>query len=84
MPGYGQSDKLEGQRTSLDIQGEVFTEVLEYWKLSSPMVVAHDFGGATTLRAHLLHHCDFNRFVMMNVVAMRPWGSEFFEHVGKS
>ena len=83
MPGYGQSDKLESQRTSLDIQGKVFKEMVEHWKLTSPMVVAHDFGGATTLRAHLLHHCDFSRFVLMNVVAMRPWGSEFFDHVGQ-
>lgn len=45
------------------------------------MVVAHDVGGATTLRAHLLHGCDFERYVLMNVVAMRPWGSEFFDHV---
>jgi len=83
MPGYGQSAKFEGQRTSLDIQGVVFAEMMEHWKLDSPMVVAHDFGGATTLRAHLLHHCDYSRFVLMNVVAMRPWGSDFFDHVGQ-
>lgn len=83
MPGYGQSDKNAEQRTSLDVQGQVFAEMLEYWKLQQPLVVAHDFGGATTLRAHLLHHCNFERYVLMNVVAMRPWGSEFFDHVGR-
>lgn len=45
--------------------------------------MAHDFGGATTLRAHLLHGCEYERYVLMNVVAMRPWGSEFFDHVGR-
>lgn len=83
MPGYGQSEMRGGQRTSLDVQGEVFAEMLAHWRLSRPSVVAHDFGGATTLRAHLLHGCEFERYVLMNVVAMRPWGSEFFEHVGK-
>jgi pimeloyl-ACP methyl ester carboxylesterase len=83
MPGYGQSDKQAEQRTSLDVQGDVFAEMLSYWALERPMVVAHDMGGATTLRAHLLHGCDFARCVLMNVVAMRPWGSAFFDHVGR-
>ncbi|MEM1256106.1 MAG: alpha/beta hydrolase [Cyanobacteria bacterium P01_H01_bin.21] len=83
MPGYGRSDKHDQQRTSLDVQGQIFAEMLDHWQLERPLVVAHDFGGATTLRAHLLHRCDFERYVLMNVVAMRPWGSEFFEHVGR-
>ncbi|WP_306261693.1 alpha/beta fold hydrolase [Pararhizobium sp. IMCC21322] len=83
MPGYGQSEKKSDQRTSLDVQGEIFVEMLAHWGINRPTVIAHDFGGATTLRAHLLHGCDFERYVLMNVVAMRPWGSEFFDHVGK-
>ena len=83
MPGYGQSNKNPEQRTSLDVQGEVFSEMLSHWKLSNPAVIAHDFGGATTLRGHLLHGCDFSQYILMNVVAMRPWGSEFFDHVGR-
>ncbi len=82
MPGYGRSE-MSGQRTSLDVQGAVFAEMLAHWALIRPKVVAHDFGGATTLRAHLLHGCDFDRYVLMNVVAMRPWGSDFFDHVGR-
>ncbi|GFE52314.1 alpha/beta hydrolase [Roseobacter cerasinus] len=83
MPGYGKSAKSESQRTSLDIQGEVFAEMMQRWGLQRPNVVAHDFGGATTLRAHLLHGCEFEKYLLMNVVAMRPWGSEFFAHVGR-
>jgi pimeloyl-ACP methyl ester carboxylesterase len=83
MPGYGRSEKLAEQRTSLDIQGEVFKEMLTHWGVKKPLVVAHDFGGATTLRAHLLHDCEFSRYILMNVVAMRPWGSDFFTHVGR-
>ena len=83
MPGFGQSAKRADQRTSLDVQGNVFAEMLGHWELDSPAVIAHDFGGAITLRAHLLHGCDYARLVLMNVVAMRPWGSAFFDHVGK-
>ena len=83
MPGYGRSDKGAGMRTSLDVQSEVFAVMLDHWGLSRPLVVAHDMGGATTLRAHLLHNRDFERYVLLNVVAMRPWGSEFFDHVGR-
>lgn len=83
MPGYGQSQKHRDQRTSLDIQGQVFSEMLSHWGLDHPAVVAHDFGGATTLRAHLLHGSEFSRYLLMNVVAMRPWGSTFFDHVGR-
>jgi len=83
MPGYGRSHMSPDQATSLDVQGEVFVEMLSHWKLNRPKVIAHDFGGATTLRAHLLNGAEFEHLVLMNVVAMRPWGSEFFEHVGR-
>jgi len=80
MPGYGRSDQSPEHATSLDVQGAVFAEMLDRWGLDRPAVVAHDFGGAATLRAHLLHSRDFDRYVLMNVVAMRPWGSDFFAH----
>lgn len=83
MPGYGRSQMDPQQATSLDVQGRVFAQMLEHWQLNRPLVIAHDFGGATTLRAHLLHNCDYAAWIMMNVVAVRPWGSEFFEHVGR-
>lgn len=83
MPGYGQSAKSAEQKTSLDVQGEIFAEMLTFWNLKSPLVWAHDFGGAVTLRAHLLHGVDYASLVLMNVVALSPWGSAFFDHVGR-
>ncbi len=82
MPGFGQSQMSGPRPLGIDVQGDVFTEMLEAWGLDSPSVVAHDFGGAVTLRAHILHGCAYDRLVLMNVVAMRPWGSTFFAHVG--
>lgn len=83
MPGYGRSEKRADARTGLDVQGAVFAQLLDHWSLQSPRVIAHDFGGAVSLRAHLLHGCDYERLVLMNVVALRPWGSAFFDHVGR-
>jgi pimeloyl-ACP methyl ester carboxylesterase len=83
MPGYGRSEMRVDQATGLDVQGEAFAFMLSYWGLERPHVLAHDFGGATTLRAHLLHGCDYASCILMNVVAMRPWGSDFFDHVGR-
>lgn len=81
MPGFGRSELSPARPPSLAVQGEVFCEMLDHWRLKAPMVVAHDFGGTVTLRAHLLHGKEFSGLTLMNVVAMRPWGSEFFEHV---
>ncbi|MEJ6392298.1 alpha/beta hydrolase [Gymnodinialimonas sp. 2305UL16-5] len=83
MPGFGQSAKTGPRPMSLDTQGEVFGEMLDHWGLDAPAIIAHDFGGAVTLRAHLLHGRDYGAYVLMNVVAMRPWGSDFFAHVGR-
>lgn len=83
MPGYGKSEMDGNRSTALDMQGLVFAEMLDLWKLKRPNVIAHDMGGAVTLRAHLLGGVEYARLVLMNVVALSPWGSEFFDHVGR-
>jgi pimeloyl-ACP methyl ester carboxylesterase len=83
MLGYGRSDMPADRPTSLDIQGELQAEMIAHWGLDRPAVFAHDFGGATSLRSHLIGKVDFERIVLMNVVAINPWGSDFFDHVGK-
>ncbi|NKI33585.1 alpha/beta fold hydrolase [Wenzhouxiangella sp. XN79A] len=83
MPGYGRSDPALDRPTGLDAQGRVLCALLDHWDLDRPAIVAHDFGGAVTLRAHLLHEREFERVVLMNVVALSPWGSAFFDHVGR-
>ena len=83
MPGFGRSDLSPLRPAHLGTQGDVLAEMLDFWGLSEPLVVAHDFGGAVALRAHLLGGRDLGGLVLMNVVAMRPWGSDFFAHVGR-
>ena len=81
MPGYGRSSKHDEHRVSLDVQGELFTDLLAHWELPNPRVVAHDYGGAVALRAYLLHDARFASLALVDVVALSPWGSEFFRLV---
>jgi pimeloyl-ACP methyl ester carboxylesterase len=84
--GYGASEKREGQDVSLAAQAKLLSELLHYWGLEKPNIVGHDFGGATTLRAHLLEERDFDAIALIDAVALSPWGSSFYrlvqEYVG--
>lgn len=82
MPGYGLSSKDPEHRVALDVQGELLAHLLQEWGLESPHVVAHDYGGAVALRAHLLHGRRYASLALVDVVALAPWGSEFFRLVG--
>lgn len=79
--GYGRSEMRPSQDVSLAVQGRLFGALLEHWRLSKPDVVAHDFGGCTALRAHLLHGCEYGSLTLIDPVALAPWGSPFVRHV---
>jgi pimeloyl-ACP methyl ester carboxylesterase len=81
MPGYGQSSKNATHAVDLGVQGELFADLLAEWRLERPHVVAHDFGGAVSLRAMLLHGAAYASLALVDVVALRPWGSPFFRLV---
>lgn len=83
MLGYGRSEMSRGQDVSLRAQAEIFVSLLDRWGLDSCAVVAHDFGGAVALRAHLLHGAVYERLVLADAVALAPWGSPFFRLVGE-
>lgn len=79
--GYGESEKAAGQDVSLGVQNGVLAALLKHWGLDRPNIIAHDFGGATALRAHLLNGCDYEKLLLFDPVAIRPWGSPFVQHV---
>jgi pimeloyl-ACP methyl ester carboxylesterase len=83
MPGYGQSSKRAEHPVSLDVQGELLADLLAHWGVHSPHVVAHDLGGAVALRAYLLHRAVFASLALVDVVALAPWGSDFFRLAGE-
>ena len=86
-PGSGIASGLEARiakvdgDVSLGVQNALFAELLDHWGLSRPHVVAHDFGGATALRTHLLDGRDYASLTLIDPVAIRPWGSPFVAHV---
>jgi pimeloyl-ACP methyl ester carboxylesterase len=81
MPGYGQSSKAAEHAVDFGVQGELFADLLGAWGLDRPHVVAHDFGGAVSLRAHLLHGVAYGSLMLVDVVAVPPTGSPFFRFV---
>lgn len=78
--GYGDSAKPDGD-VSLGVQNQVFTALLAHLGVERPDVIAHDFGGATALRSHLLDQVDYNALLLIDPVCVRPWGSPFVQHV---
>jgi pimeloyl-ACP methyl ester carboxylesterase len=79
--GYGQSGITQRRDVSLGVQNGVLAALLRHWRLDRPRVIAHDIGGATALRAHILDECEYEKLLMFDVVAIRPWGSPFVQHV---
>jgi pimeloyl-ACP methyl ester carboxylesterase len=82
MAGYGTSTMADGQDVSLAAQSRLLAELVAAWGVDEPHVVAHDVGGAVALRAHLLHGVRYRSLALVDVVALAPWGSEFFRLVG--
>ena len=66
-------------------QSEVFAALYHFWERdwvgSKAHVVAHDHGGLMTLRAHLLHGCDYRSLCLIDVVAIGPFGLPLFKLV---
>jgi len=80
--GYGQSLTTEGD-VSLGVQNAALDALLTHWELDNPIIVGHDFGGATALRTHLLDQRQFQKIILIDPVAVSPWGSPFFRHVNR-
>lgn len=79
--GYGESEQRAGQDLSLAAQASRLAALLDHWQLQRPAVVAHDIGGAIALRALLLHRRAMSGLALIDVVALRPWGSPFYRLV---
>ena len=81
MPGYGRSSKHPDHPVHFGAQAEALAALLEHWGLERPHVVAHDFGGAVSLRAHLVLGAAYASLMLVDVVAIPPSGSPFFRFV---
>lgn len=81
MPGYGRSTKDPAVSVDLASQMSRCAQLLTYWGVDRPHVVAHDIGGAVALGAHLLHDRAYAALFLWDVVTLDPWGSPFFRLV---
>jgi pimeloyl-ACP methyl ester carboxylesterase len=81
LVGYGQSEMREGQDVSLGVQNGILVALFREWGLDRPHVLAHDFGGATALRAYFLDGLRYASLTIFDAVALAPWGSPFVQHV---
>jgi pimeloyl-ACP methyl ester carboxylesterase len=81
--GFGASEQRAGQDVSLAAHGRRLAALLDVWQLERPALVAHDIGGAAALHAHLLERRPLSALVLVDVVALRPWGSPFYRLVGE-
>jgi pimeloyl-ACP methyl ester carboxylesterase len=66
---------------SLGVQNELLAGLLDHWRLDTPDVIAHDFGGTTALRCHLLNEREYRSLTLIDPVALSPWGSPFSHQV---
>lgn len=80
--GYGESDKSEAD-VSLGIQNRLLGALIDHWNLACPFIIGHDFGGTTVLRSHVIDKQNFKKIVLIDPVALSPWGSPFFKHIEK-
>jgi len=72
----------------LSQQSEVFAALFKSWELEwngqRAHVVAHDHAGLMTLRAHLLHDCDFASLCLIDVVAIATSEQPLFKLVAEN
>jgi pimeloyl-ACP methyl ester carboxylesterase len=83
MPGYGWSSKRPEDPVDFASQAQAFAALLDRWSLDRPRVIAHDFGGAVSLRAHLTLGVPYASLMLVDPVAIPPIGSPFFRFVAE-
>lgn len=81
MPGYGRSSMHADHAVDFGAQADALGALLRHWNLNRPHVIAHDFGGAVTLRAHLVGGAAYASLMLVDAVAVPPSGSPFFRFV---
>lgn len=99
-PGFGDSplgNPIDGETISKEValdadlaqQSEVFAALYKFWaqdwqESKGAHVVAHDHGGLMSLRANLLHGCDYRSLCLIDVVALGPFGQPLFKLVAEN
>ena len=88
LAGFGQSHELispvDEPDVSWGLQAELFAALYAYWGFddtNKPHVIAHDIGGHAVLRANLVHGIKYASMLLLDVLAVTPWGSPFMRSI---
>ncbi|TDD14546.1 alpha/beta fold hydrolase [Nonomuraea diastatica] len=79
--GFGDSRPARGVVPSIDLQARTLAELVRHWDLGAPALVGHDIGGATVLRAHLVHGVPVRRLALLDAAVISPWLTPFTHHM---
>ena len=76
-PGFGLSDRFENQNISWDEQPRRLVELVEYWGLDRPAIVAFDFAPIFALRAHFIEGLPLGPLVLADAAVIPPFVTDF-------
>lgn len=93
LSGYGQSQTFNNlpaksePDTSVKAQSEALAALLQHLGLDgkdgnkTAHVVAHDIAGVISLRAHLLHGCEYRSLCLLDTNCVLPWGDKLYNSI---
>lgn len=91
LVGFGESCELVSVINDEDLdvswaqQAELFAALYTHWGFNSsnnrPHVIAHDIGGHTVLRANIIYGLKYASLLLLDVLAVTPWGSPFMRSI---
>ncbi|KAK6205861.1 hypothetical protein LQW54_008156 [Pestalotiopsis sp. IQ-011] len=76
LPGYGQSQEFDAAWADSDVAD---TSVKNGGH--RPLIVAHDIAGVISMRAHLLHGCEYESLCLLDTNCVLPWGDKLYNLV---
>jgi pimeloyl-ACP methyl ester carboxylesterase len=78
LPTYGDST---GERPSVAGHARTLAALVEHWGLDAPVLIGHDIGAATVLRAHLVHGTPVSGLVLADAAVLSPWVTATAAHM---
>jgi pimeloyl-ACP methyl ester carboxylesterase len=79
--GFGASGRRADQDMAAPHQARVLAALLKGWKLERPAMIAHDFGVAVALGAHLFEGADYAKMALLDAATLNPCVSANSMHV---
>lgn len=79
MLGYGLSAKPDDM--SLRVQADSLTELMRFWGLEKPIVIAQGMGAAVALCSHLFAKRDYEHLILMAPMCQLGEGTPFQQHL---